>query len=226
MRTAISAGKRGRSIAYGGAFLALLWAFSRGVLENLLLSKGSEGDYVMGDSGAALGGLIIILQVVSFCAVPLFAYLLLEGLKEKNSGEICTRTFLWSIALEVPYNIITSGKLFDFESRSPVAAALVCALAYSFCENLKKRGKGRAFIRAVMIAAAFSWMVILGIDEGVPFLMFFASLYVFDNKGERGVFAASIFSALAIAVSPFYILAPISFIPIYSAKRKNNTVTV
>jgi len=209
-----------RGLAYGAALLALLWAFSRGILENLFIRKGGVGAYKLADPGMLLGGAVIVLQAVSFCAVPVFAFLLLERLKEGSVKETCMRLLLWSVALEVPYNVITEGKLFVGDSRSPVAATLICAAAYGFCESLNRSGKGSAVVKGVMLLASFSWIAMARIDEGVPFLIFFASLYANDKKGERGVLMASLFSSLAIAISPFYILAPIGFIPIYGAKKK------
>ena len=67
-----------------------------------------------------LATIALVCQAVSTCAVPIFAFLLVEGfLHTSDWKRYLTRVSLMALAAEIPYNLAMSSKLIDLSSRNP-----------------------------------------------------------------------------------------------------------
>lgn len=64
---------------------------------------------------------MVLCEAVSWCAVPMYAWLLVRGYEHTHSRVIYgMELFVLALACEVPYDMVTSGRAFDLGSQNPV----------------------------------------------------------------------------------------------------------
>lgn len=64
---------------------------------------------------------MVLSEVISWFAIPIYAWLLVQGFRETHSRVAYgLRLFILAVVCEVPYDLCTSHKAFDFGSQNPV----------------------------------------------------------------------------------------------------------
>lgn len=64
---------------------------------------------------------MVLSEVVSWFAIPIYAWLLVQGFRETHSRVAYgLQLFILAVVCEVPYDLCTSHKAFDFGSQNPV----------------------------------------------------------------------------------------------------------
>ena len=64
---------------------------------------------------------MVLSEVVSWFAIPIYAWLLVQGFRETHSRVAYgLRLFILAVVCEVPYDLCTSHKAFDFGSQNPL----------------------------------------------------------------------------------------------------------
>lgn len=67
--------------------------------------------------------LAVICELVSWAAIPIYAWLLAEGFRRTHSwGGYLARLVGLALVCEVPYDLVTFGRLWDWQSQNPVWA--------------------------------------------------------------------------------------------------------
>lgn len=122
-----SSGISSNGLRTWGMFFLLAGMLGKSILQNGLLNLGavSFGQLLeqMQTSRAAMlyATLALLLQAMETCAVPIFAFLLVEGVEHTSSlRNYALRVAGLAVLSELPYNLATSGKLLDTTSRNPV----------------------------------------------------------------------------------------------------------
>lgn len=65
---------------------------------------------------------MVLSEVVSWFAIPIYAWLLVQGFRETHSRVAYgLQLFILAVVCEVPYDLCTSHKAFDFGSQNPVS---------------------------------------------------------------------------------------------------------
>ena len=128
-----SSGISSNGLRTWGMFFLLAGMLGKSILQNGLLNLGavSFGQLLeqMQTSRAAMlyATLALVLQAMETCAVPIFAFLLVEGVEHTSSlRNYALRVAGLAVLSELPYNLATSGKLLDTTSRNPVFGLVVC----------------------------------------------------------------------------------------------------
>lgn len=203
--------------AWGMIFL-IAGIISRSVLQNQFLGVGSitsaELVQVMqaSDSAMRIAAFALILQAVETCAVPIFAFLLVEGFrKAKSLKEYAIRLALVAVVSEIPYNLAMSQKVLDLSSRNP-AVGLLLGLALLYLYN---RFAGRKAICVIATIAGFAWAWILGIEHGAAMVLMIAVLWIFRKKPMVRGFAGSAVAVVCTIGSMFYLAAPMGFLAVH-----------
>ena len=89
---------------------------------------------------------LVICEVVSWTAVPLYAWLLVQGYRHTHSVvQYGIRLLALAIISEVPYDMATSGKVWDMNSQNPVfalmiATAVIAIITVISFSRLKRKG--------------------------------------------------------------------------------------
>ena len=128
-------GMSASALRLAGYFCLLAGVAGKGLIQHGMLGlTGLDMQQMMGvleqsSEAMTLATVSIVLQALETCAVPIFAFLLVEGFQKTASYQhYLTRMILVALASEIPYNLAFGGRLFVMDSRNPVFAMVL-----SFC---------------------------------------------------------------------------------------------
>ena len=182
-----------------GYLLLTAGVLGRAVFENGLLDIRQYDNAAllaaMQGSGQVmqLATLAIVLQGIGLCAVPLFTFALVEGMRHTaNVRRYGLRVALLALASEIPYNLAFEGRWWAPDTRSPAAGLLLALLMLWLMDHYGK-GENRwksGLLQAVILAAAVLWALLLRVDHGVVIVALAAVLWLLRRSGNCWLAAA------------------------------------
>ena len=134
----------------------------------------------------------LILQLFYFCAIPIFVFLLVEGMTHTISlKNYATRIGIMAVGVQLPYNYAMYGKLFSFEDLvtyrlNPVFGLLLAMVLLHFFR--KYAGKSMKLV----LLKAFLWVKMLKIEYGTAMILLAPIIYFLRNKRMLMIFAGCI----------------------------------
>jgi len=205
--------------AWGYLFLAMGVA-GRGLIQNGILGlTGLNGEQIlklMEQSGDAmlLVTVSLILQAMETCAVPIFAFLTVEGfLKTASLKHYALRVALVAVACEIPYNLAIGGSWLELSSRNPAFGLVFCLAMLWFFRYIDTRSGSKA-VKLAVVVAAMLWCAMLGIAHGAFLVLLTAVLWWMRGKPMRTV-AGCAAAALGTVFSLFNLASPMAFLAIH-----------
>lgn len=122
-----SSGISSNGLRTWGMFFLLAGMLGKSILQNGLLNLGAVSFRAAAGADADLPAQRCCMQrwrcswqAMETCAVPIFAFLLVEGVEHTSSlRNYALRVAGLAVLSELPYNLATSGKLLDTTSRQP-----------------------------------------------------------------------------------------------------------
>lgn len=204
-----------------GYLFLLLGVAARAVIQNGLLDLQSvttqkllEALQASGDT-MALATVSLVMQALEACAIPIFAFLLVEGFcHTANFGKYFGRVALVALVSEIPYNLAMGGNFFVTTSRNPVFALVLGLIVLWFYRYYGEKNAKNIAINIVVTLAAVLWCGMLGIEHGVFTIVMIAAAWFTHGKPMRTLVCA-ITSALGVVFSMLYLTAPISALAIH-----------
>lgn len=158
----------------------------------------------------------LVLQAVESCAVPIFCFLLVEGvIHTSDFQKYFLRVLGLAVLSELPYNFAMSGKLLDTSGRNPVFAMVLCLILLYLFKRYEKRSFVNFLLKVAFTAAAIIWVSMLKIDEGGPCVLMTVVLWLCRNKKLYRNFIGSAAAACCCIFSPFYLASPMGFMAVY-----------
>ena len=158
----------------------------------------------------------ILLQAVETCAIPIFTFLLVQGVQRtSNLKKYILRILGLAILSEIPYNLAYGGRFLDISARNPMfAMALSLLLLYFYGLYPEKTAKNR-IMKGLLTVAALIWAFMLGIQHGVSIVAISSVLWgCRDKKKARNVVGATV--AMACSVVSLYMAAsPMGFLAVH-----------
>ncbi|ARU45539.1 TraX family protein [Corynebacterium silvaticum] len=162
------------------------------------------------DAGLGLLTVGIVMEVISWCAIPLVAWLYTLAIKRGvNRWRLAAWTFLIAAVSEVPYDLASERRVWSTESQNPVwvlLIALVVLAAIDITAQLSTAARWAAML-GVTLAAVF-WIVALSlgtrfgiIPMGIALLGFIMIFYLLWGSENRMMYSAGAFGA-AMFISP------------------------
>ncbi|MFC5280893.1 TraX family protein [Arcanobacterium canis] len=155
-----------------------------------------------------LGGLtgLVLFELISWVAIPIYAWLLFEGFHRTRSvGKYAGRLFLLAAVTEIPYDLSTTGKVFDMSSQNPIWGLLIGLVVLVMIRWARESGGVRYAILAAVILAAVLWDLLLRIGSRqvimnigvvtIGFLLIFTFLQRYENTM---MMTAGLFGAAAL----------------------------
>lgn len=201
-----------------GMLFAVAGIISRSILQNRMLGMGTrsmaELMELMQTSDMAMGiaTVALVLQAMETVAVPIFVFLLAEGLLHTaDFKKYVTRVAALAVATEIPYDLAMSGKVLEFGAQNPVFGLLLCMALMA----LFRRFTGKKLVCVIMTLAGLAWALMLKVDHGIPMILMFCVIYLFRNKRMFMGFSGMAAAALCTGISPFYLAAPMGFLAIH-----------
>jgi hypothetical protein len=160
--------------------------------------------------------ILLIMKAAESCAIPIFAFLLVEGFQRtSNFKNYFLRVLGLAVLTELPYNFAMSGNLLDFSERNPVFAVAVSLILLYLYERHSEKNMANFFIKLVSTVAAVVWMIMLVIPDGVYLAILSAVLWVFRSNSLKRNMAGLSVSVACSLLSPFYLASPMTFLAIH-----------
>ena len=219
------------SLRAWGMLFAIAGIISRGLLQRCMLGVGTasmaELMEKMQTSEMAMGiaTVALVLQAVETVAVPIFVFLLAEGLQHTSDfKKYVMRIAVLAVATEIPFDLAMSGKVLNLGSQNPVFGLLLCMALVT----LFRRFAGKKLICVIMALAGLAWALMLKVDHGIPMLLMFCVVYLFRNKKMFMGFSGMAAAAFCSGISLFYLAAPMGFLAIhfYNGEPGNSSKVV
>ncbi|MCC8066191.1 MAG: conjugal transfer protein TraX [Clostridiales bacterium] len=172
-----------------------------------------------------LAGVGSVMQIIGGLAVPIFAFLLVEGfLYTSDYRNYLLRLLGFAVISEIPYDLAISGKWMDWSSQNALVTMAVCLMMLYFLRMLGKRaedGSGRGsriavvLLQLLLVLCAILWVTMLRGEFGLCMVLLTAVFYLlYDKKGLKLVLGA--------LISLLYVSGPLAFYGIwcYTGERK------
>ena len=165
-----------------------------------------------------LAGLGAVFQLAGGLAIPIFAFLLVEGVRNTSDYKKYLLAMLGTALLsELPYDLAMSGKILDFSGQNGMFTMTICLILLK-CLELTGSISGAAgkLVRFLEILAAVLWTSLFKSEYGLCMVLLTAVFYVFYTKNV-------IKTILGGAISLMYVTGPLAFYGLwcYNGKRKN-----
>lgn len=205
-----------------GLIIAALGVVGKGILQNRLLNLQQSSmeqllDMMSDPTMMTLATASIVMQIIETCAVPLFAFLTVEGFRNTSDfKKYLLRVCGIALLSELPYNFAMTGQLIDMNSRNPVFSVVLCLIVLHFFHRYDEKGFKNAAIKLMIIAAAFVWAEMLRIEFGAAMLLVTIALWLSRNKsGLRSLIGGGA-AMICTVFSVCYMAAPMSFLAIHA----------
>ena len=143
----------------------------------------------------------LILQLIHFCAIPVFAFLLVEGFNHTISlKNYAIRIGILALIVELPFNYAMYGKLlgtFTFPNLmsiklNPVFGMLLALVLLYFFRKYSGKSLKNVMIKAVLWLMAFVWTQMLHIEYGIAVILLVPIMYFLRQKKMLLIFAGCI----------------------------------
>lgn len=199
-----------------GCVTMFFYSLSMSVIQNGLIHVN---DFAPGELSQAmaqdpelmvLSGWGSAFQLIGGLAVPVFAFLLVQGFLHTSDYKRYLLTILaFAVVSEVPYDLCVGGTWWTMSGQNVMFTYAVC-LVMLYGLRLLEAGEGRhRLLKLAVTAAAVLWCMLLRSAFGLCTVLLTAIYYLWrDEKGTSVM--------LGCAVSLMYVTAPLSGYAIYN----------
>lgn len=135
----------------------------------------------------------IILMLISTCALPLFTFLLVEGMKHtKSMRKYFLRVLAVAVVSEIPYDLAFHGKWWDLRVQNPVLGLVVAMIMIFLIKSYAGKGVKTVFVNILSVVLALLWVRMLCVSDGVLIIALAAVLWFTRNRKGIQVFAGAV----------------------------------
>lgn len=173
-----------------------------------LLALFESRPELMGAAAAAL-----VLEMIYGSAVPIFAFLLVQGFcHTANYRKYLLRVLGVALLSELPYNAAMGGGLWVTSSRNPVFALVIGLVVLYFYQRYAERSGRNLAVKALVTVAAVLWVEMLQIDDGAATVLLTAVVWALRSRANYRTLGCCVAAIACTLISPYYALSPMSFI--------------
>lgn len=213
-----------------GMLFLLAGVISRSVLQNRVLHMGNITNQQLletmsaSDRAVITATIALVLQALETCAIPIFAFLLVDEYEKSKNRKKMLLYFLLAAALsEIPYNYAMCGNLFHMTSQNPVFAMVIGVAVLYFFNRYRENSFANVLIRIFVGMASVLWVVMLNVDHGVALLVVTMTMWLLRKKKHFLTLFGGMASSACMLVSPFYIASAMGILPVYLCREEEPT---
>lgn len=180
--------------------------------EGLSLAMAEDSNLMM---WAGIGS---VMQLIGGLAVPVFAFLLVEGFRHTSDiRRYLLSMLIFAVVSEVPYDLAVCGTVWDLSTQNALVSTTVC-LVMLCC--LKTAGGLKGFVgtfaKLCIVLGAVLWVTLLRSQCGLCMVLLTAVFYLFYGRNVLK-------TVLGIIISLMYVTGPLAFYGIwcYNGERKS-----
>ena len=208
-----------------GCVTMLFYSLSMSVIQNGLIHVSDYGPGELSEAMASDPDLMVLsgwgsaFQLVGGLAVPVFAFLLVEGFLHTSDLKRYILTVLGcAVVSEAPYDLCVYGTWWSMRGQNAMFTYAIC-LVMLYGLRLLENGSGRhRLLKLLLVVAASLWCVMLQCAFGLCTVLLAAIYYLWrEEKGTRVL--------LGCAVSIMYVTAPLSGYAIWNYNGRRGWVT-
>ncbi len=168
----------------------------------------------------------VILRLISCCAIPLFLFLLVEGVMHtKSFGRYFLRIAGLALVSEVPYDLVMHSTPFFFKDQNPVFG-LVFGLIMIYFYRVYCKGKLKsALVYLFVTLFCCLWVLIFMVSDGVYMVLLTTTLWITRNYRRMQLYIGALVASFCVALFDFragntigslvYLASPLSFLLIF-----------
>lgn len=182
-----------------------------GMTSEQLLQTMNSGSGVMAAVTIAL-----ITQFVEACGVPIFCFLLAEGMAHTaNAPKYLFRILGVAVVSEIPYNFAMTGNLLDTSSRNPVFGMLMAAILLYLYSLYSEKKLVNLLLKVAFTIAAVFWTGLLRFENGIICVFISTVFWAFRKKPNIRNLMGGIAAMLCSFLSIFYMMAPMGMMVLH-----------
>lgn len=201
----------GSAMKLYGCIAMLFYTISFSVIRNGMIRVDSFGPGELAAAMEADPGLLMlsmwgtVFQFIGSLAVPVFAFLLVEGfLHTSNFKKYLLTMLAFAIISEPAYDLARSGMLWDLSGQNVMFTYALClVMLYGLRLFQGREGLHYRFGQLMIVAAAVLWSLFFQCAFGLGTVLLAAVYYLWRDKKKLRVL-------LGCAVSALYVTAPLS----------------
>ena len=205
-----------------GMILIVLGVVSVAIIQRVILGINDLSglqllELMQGSSEAmTLATIALVMQMISTCAIPIFAFLLVEGfLHTSRKRDYFLRVLALALFCEIPYNLAYSGEWIHLGSRNPVFALVICIAMLYLYQQYAGKSVSRLLTRFLITIMAVAWVVFFCVSDGLATVVIVAVLWMIR---KRPIFRDILGASAAIGCTMFslyYLPSAIAFLFIH-----------
>ena len=157
-----------------------------------------------------LAGVGSIMQLIGGMAIPVFAFLLVEGFRNTSDyKKYLIMMAVTALVSEIPYDLAICGKVWDFSSQNSMITMCICLIMLK-CLDLFKETSGLTggMLKVLILIAAIVWVSIFRAEYGLCIVLLVFVFYVFETRNVLK-------TVLGCIISLMYVTGPIAFYGIW-----------
>lgn len=191
----------------------------KGIIHLEQYTQESLSQAMAADSNLMMvSGIASVLQLIGGMAIPIFAFLLVEGFLNTSSyKKYLLSIFIFALLSEIPYDLAMSRRIFDFSSQSAMVSMLISLLMLYVLKMVKQiQGLPGVFLQLLTVLGGILWVTFLRTEYGLCIILLAAIFYLlYARNGWK--------TLLGVLVSLMYVTGPLSFYGIwcYNGERKD-----
>ena len=158
----------------------------------------------------------LVMQIFGACAIPVFMFLLVEGVTHTASfGKYFLRVLGLAVVCQLPYNMVMTGSVLYMLHLNPVFATVMCmVMLYFFRTYPGKTGKN-VLLKVVAFVGVYLWTNMLGIEHGACCVILCAVLWLLRGKNNMQTFIGIAVMFACSIFSMFYMAGVLSFLALH-----------
>ncbi|MGN0203462.1 MAG: TraX family protein [Coprococcus sp.] len=207
----------GTKLKIYGCIAMLFYSVGMSVIRNGLLHVNQYSDAGLSEllknnsDKMIIAGWASVFQLIGGLAVPVFAFLLVEGFVHTSNFKKYLLTILaFAVISEIPYDLAMSQSVFVLSAQNPLFTLTVCLIMlYGLRMFNDQKGVLHRLIQVMIVLAALLWCSICHLNFGLCTVLLAAIYYLlYDRRGLRLL--------IGCFVSFMYVTGPLSTYALWS----------
>ncbi len=210
------------SLLIWGLVFVLAGILSRSILQNGILQmntlSGEELTAKLSASTAAMAvaTVALVLQAAETCAIPVVAFLLVNGFeKAKSRKKLLLCLVVMAAVSEIPHNLAMYGSAFHTATRNPAVALVIGLAVMYFFRRLSENTFANVLVKIFVGLSAVLWAAMLNVEHGLPLLVVIMVMWALREKKSMGILFGGAAASGCVIFSPFYIGAALGILPVH-----------